>query len=324
MALIKYTSILNSFVSQEGSYGTYTNYVYYSVLVVYTDGTAEIVEGKKDVIAPLLSFLRTPVDELQDIKQLITNIPSDISNISQKIDENMSYVLDTLYPIPDVRGMKEKEAFKILEEYHLVPNITSNDGISDNKGTISSLQRSRLNYKCVDVGITHDVPAVDGLTKDVAIEVLKKAGFQTSIEYIPSLEQEDDIVLDYARIDGIIPVVELKVGIISKEEQKRLEDQRKKEKEQKRLEEQLTKENQQSFDDLLLIKEPKPIDEQQRKLITDELKNVTYVAKLGSSSAARVFLETLYAKTQYAPLKHIILMPDDQILSATEKLLEKL
>ena len=88
-ARIKYTSIINSFVSQEGSNGSYINYVYYSILVVYVDGTAEIVEGKKDTITPLLSFLRTPVDELQDIKQLFTSEVRTIINCHQVLLKNL-------------------------------------------------------------------------------------------------------------------------------------------------------------------------------------------------------------------------------------------
>ena len=262
MALINYTSIINSFVSTEGAAGFMTNYIYYSVLVVYTDGTKEIVEGKKAQIAPLLVYLRTPVDELQDIKKYITSLPDDISNIKNKIDDNVNYVLDTICPIPDVRGMKEEEAIKQIEEYGLVPNISQSDIVSKNQGTVGFLQRNRFNFKHVDIGITHSIPAVDGLTKDVAIEVLEKAGFQYNINYIPSLEQEHDIVLEYSRINGMSPVVELNVGVISKEEQKRIEEQRRKEEEQKLLEEQRKRE----------VEQQKK-EEEQRRLI--ELKKKT-------------------------------------------------
>ena len=228
MALIKYTSILNSFVSQEGSMGTYTNYIYYSVLVVYTDGRAEIVEGNKNTIAPLLAFLRTPIDELQDIKQTIrslstdisSDISSDISIISQKIDYNMNYVLDSLYPIPDVRGMKQDEAIKRLEECGLIPNIVQSDGSPDDKQVISFLQRNRRNFKYIDIGTSQNVPAVDGLTKDVAVEVLEKAGFQVEVKYVPSQEHEKDIVLRYSRNDNSTLVVELEVGSLKPVDEK--------------------------------------------------------------------------------------------------------
>ena len=212
MAAIKYTSIINSFVSQEGDFGMYTNYIYYSLLVVYTDGTAEIVEGKNNDIRYLLSYLRTPIDELKEIKQTISHLPSQLNTISEKIDEKLSYVIDSLYPIPDVRGMKEAEALKCIEEYNLVPNTIQNDGISHGEGTVYSLKRNAFNFKRVDVGITHGIPAVDGLTKDVAIEILEKVGFQVKAKYVPSQEQEKDIVLRYHRIDDTNPMVELEVG----------------------------------------------------------------------------------------------------------------
>jgi hypothetical protein len=218
MADIKYTSIINSFVSQEGMMGSYTNYVYYSILVVYSDGTKSIVEGKRDQIAPFLLFLRTPVDELQDIKQLIQSLPSDMSNISRKIDDNMNYILDSLYPIPDVRGMKLKEATKCLEEHELLPNIVQGEEIPDDKQVVCFLQRNKNNFKQVDIGTTQSVPAVDGLTKDVAVEVLEKAGFQVKVKYLPSEEQEHDIVLGYSRKDDTTQLVELKVGAESQYE----------------------------------------------------------------------------------------------------------
>ena len=111
MAAIKYTSIINSFVSPEGSFGAITNYIYYSVLVVYSDGTKEIIEGKGKEIAPLLYFLRTPVDELQEIKQLITSIPWEI----RSINDNMTNVIDILDEICEKANNVESEE-PILDE----------------------------------------------------------------------------------------------------------------------------------------------------------------------------------------------------------------
>ncbi len=214
MADIKYTSIINSFVSQEGMMGNYTNYIYYSILVAYSDGTRTIVEGKSNQIAPFLPFLRTPVDELQDIKQLLLNLPSDMGNINRKIDDNMNYILDSLYPIPDVRGMKLEEAIKCLEEHGLIPTIVQGEEIPDDKRIICFIQRNKSNFKQVDIGTTLSVPAVEGLTKDVAVEVLEKAGFQVGVKYSPAQEQEQDIVLGCSRKDNTKLLVELEVGCL--------------------------------------------------------------------------------------------------------------
>ena len=119
---------------------------------MYDDGSAEIVEGNRATIAPLLRFLRTPVDELQDIKKLIEGQAAEISHVSQKIDRNMSYILDSLYPIPDVRDMKLEDAVKRLEECGLAPNIIQSDGISDDKQVVSFVQRNKTNFKYVDIG----------------------------------------------------------------------------------------------------------------------------------------------------------------------------
>ena len=185
---------------------------------MYDDGSAEIVEGNRATIAPLLRFLRTPVDELQDIKKLIEGQAAEISHVSQKIDRNMSYILDSLYPIPDVRDMKLEDAVKRLEECGLAPNIIQSDGISDDKQVVSFVQRNKTNFKYVDVGTTLIVPAVDGLTKDVAIEVLKKAGFEVEVKSVPAQEQEQDIVLRYRRNDDAVATVEIEVGSLKPED----------------------------------------------------------------------------------------------------------
>ena len=65
---IKYVNVINSFVSTEGSNGYMTNYVYYTLLVVNTDGTTQIVEGKLNQVSFLLPFVRTPVDEIRELK----------------------------------------------------------------------------------------------------------------------------------------------------------------------------------------------------------------------------------------------------------------
>ena len=127
MAAIKYTSIINSFVSQEGAFGAFTNYIYYSVLVVYSDGTKEIIEGKGKEIAPLLSFLRTPVDELQEIKQLIASIPAEIRNIS----DYMTDVIDILDEICENANDVKSEEPVLAEERDDSEDSIISEPISD-------------------------------------------------------------------------------------------------------------------------------------------------------------------------------------------------
>ena len=93
----------------------------------------------------------------------------------------------------------------------MIPNIVQDDGTADEKQVVCYLPRNKNNFKYVDIATTQIVPAVEGLTKDVAIEVLEKSGFQTNIKYVHSQEQED-IVLHYSRTDDMTPVIELEVG----------------------------------------------------------------------------------------------------------------
>lgn len=285
MAEIKYTSIINSFVSQEGSMGTYTNYVYYSILVVYSNGTKEIVEGKRSEIFPLLLYLRTPIDELQDIKELMTTFPSEIGSIRKMIDDRINYVIDSLYPIPDVRGMKQEDAIRRLEEYGLIPNIIQSEESPDSKQDVSSLQRNKLNFKYVDIGTAPSIPAIDGLTKDIAVEILEKAGFQVEVKYVPSQDHEQDIVLGCCRSGNSEHLVELKVGGINP-----------------------------LFNISTSINDSTDI-----KKVLDGLK---YASTLGMESVIRRKLKSLYAQTDSALIKKILDVPDSELKRTCQEAIE--
>ena len=106
MADIKYASIINSFVSQEGFGGNYTNYIYYSVLVVYTDGSRTIIEGKNNEIQFLLPYLRTPVDELQQLNRVLEAI----EKTSDDKDRLFSRMVDIIATNQRNMPIKEKES----------------------------------------------------------------------------------------------------------------------------------------------------------------------------------------------------------------------
>ena len=118
MAKIKYTSLIDCAVSTEGSNGVMTNYFYYNVLVVYEDGSRELVTGKKNEIAFLLPFMRTPMDDLMDMKATVINLRQDIDNI---VEQKMKYVIDSIFPIPDILNKNEVEANELLKEAGFTP-----------------------------------------------------------------------------------------------------------------------------------------------------------------------------------------------------------
>lgn len=207
---IKYTQVLNSFVSTEGSGGIMTNYIYYSVLVVYTDGTSEIVEGSNKNIAHLLRYVRTPVDELMELKETVKELRKDINDI---VDQKMKYVIDTLCMIPDIQDKNEVEALKLLTDAGLIPvlDYTYPEGTPLN-GIVRYFCRDKDNFKKVHVQIVHDYPNVENMHIDEALLKLKEAGFTPHVTYKAISGTESGIVLRCSRADSGKLDVDLEVS----------------------------------------------------------------------------------------------------------------
>lgn len=180
MANIDYTHILNAYVSTEGSNGFMTNYIYYSVLVVFDDGTCEIVEGKRDAISRLLRYLRTPQDSLRNIEQSLVGLRNDINTI---IDQKMQYVIESLYPIPDLKNAAQQDAVRLLQEAGFTPSfVHPYPPSTPPNGYVRSYQRSKTDFKKVELDIIHPLPDVKGLSLDDAVAILEKAGFSVQVK----------------------------------------------------------------------------------------------------------------------------------------------
>jgi hypothetical protein len=178
---IKYVNVINSFVSTEGSGGFMTNYVYYTLLVVNTDGTTEIAEGKLNQVSYLLPFVRTPVDELRELKETVRGLRQDISDM---VDQKMTCVVDSLYPIPPIQGLNEVEALQQLELAGLKPifvNTYPED--TPKNGVVHALKRNPDNFKEVFLLIIHPMPEVNGLQLDEAMAKLQAAGFTADVKH---------------------------------------------------------------------------------------------------------------------------------------------
>ena len=196
---IKYTQVLNSFVSTEGSAGIMTNYIYYSLLVVNTDGSKQIVEGKSHEISWLLSYVRTPIDEIEDLKETVRNLRRDINEIA---DQKAKYLVDSLFPLPDILNKNEVEAIDLLEKAGLEPVFLNRyPETTPKNGIVRAYARNAENFKKVDVRIIHDLPAVTGLKMEDALEQLTAAGFQTEIAYKTAFEEVAGTVMQCTRGD---------------------------------------------------------------------------------------------------------------------------
>ena len=226
MAAIHYTSIINSFVSTEGNSALKINYVYYTVLVVYTDGTRHIVEGKLDQIRSYIPFLRTPQDEIQYLtacfQEKTQEVLKEIKSIRDAVDDiknaeaaNLNYILDTLYPIPNVNGMPSEDAVTALKEAGFEPILTNPRVASTNDGKIHSYKRNGKNFKCVDISFEYELPQVDGLSLEDALSIIEYAGFVPNINYVQSESENDGIILHSQRNAKNISELDLDVGIVA-------------------------------------------------------------------------------------------------------------
>ena len=207
---IKYTHILNSYVSTEGSGGIMTNYIYYSLLIVYSDGTREIVNGKGDQIQPLLRYVRTQQDELEELKETVKGLRRDINEI---VDEKMKKVMDTIYPIPDISGANELDAIERITQAGLTPNqIFEYPETTPRTGIVRSYRRNENNYKVVDLEIIHEIPDLKGLRLEEAIQLLHENGMTENVDYTVVSDGENGTVLSYFRTRDASLEVVLKVA----------------------------------------------------------------------------------------------------------------
>lgn len=197
MAEIKYASLLNAYISTEGSNGIMTNYTYYSILVTYTDGSREIVEGRAFQLKNLLPYLRTPQDELMEIKQAIRDLRSDMNDIA---DQKMQYVIDTLFPIPDVENLNELDAIAKLEESGLTPVlVNSYPPNTPRSGVVRAFRRNSDSFKRVDLDVIHALPEVMGLQEAEALGMLRAAGFSVNVEHTMRTDCANGEVLSCVR-----------------------------------------------------------------------------------------------------------------------------
>ncbi len=211
MANIKYATILNSFVSTEGSNGYMTNYVYYSVLVAYDNGTKEITEGKANQISFLMPYIVTPQDCLEELEKTVKALRSDMNEIA---DQKLNYVIDSLYPIPEILGLNEVEARDRLVSCGLTPNdLVTYPALTPKNGVVKAYRRNKENFRFVDLEVIHEVPDVEGLPLGEAGEILKKAGFHWKTRKKINTQGKDNIVEYVSRSDDRSLELEMSVLI---------------------------------------------------------------------------------------------------------------
>ncbi len=221
MGIINYTSIINSFVSTEGYNGIMTNYVYYSILVVYLDGTKEIVEGRLDKVKPLLAFLKTPQDEIQrtnlELDQLkmamqklsgelaplkgeCHNISNTVNSIKDSYTRDLDYIIRSLFPIPVIDGLNEVDAIEAIRLSGLTPVLVNTYPPSTpQNGIVRGYKRNPENFREVFLEIIHVLPDIKGLPLTDAQKILDEEGFSYTIEEKAVESQSSGIVISCER-----------------------------------------------------------------------------------------------------------------------------
>ena len=190
-----------------------TNYFYYTVLVVYTDGSRELVNGKMDQISRYLPYMKTPMDDLPDVKETIKDLRQEINDM---VDQKVKYVLDSIFPIPDILNKNEVEAFDLLKEANLTPVLEIEYPESTPKnGIVQAYSRNKENFKKVDVRIIHKVPEIEDLKIEDAFAKLNEAGFAVkSIIYKIGTIGINGTVLRYSRSSDNELSIDLEVNTI--------------------------------------------------------------------------------------------------------------
>ena len=173
MAMIDYTQFIG-IRAAENSIGTTTfNSTNYSMLIVYTNGAREIVEGSASEMRPFLPYLKED-NTAQILRDSLAKLEA---NLERMVDERIERIFRVSHPIPDVVGLQEEAAIARLKAAGFVVRLlhTYPEGIP--QGIVRSCTRVNNDYLTVELDVRHDLPKVEGLPEEDAILLLERAGF---------------------------------------------------------------------------------------------------------------------------------------------------
>ncbi len=178
MANIVYAEIVGTRMAEEGSGGFTTNYTSYSVLVYYSNGVVELVEGNVHKVSPYLPYMR-PRGDMNQLKPILDQMEQRLErSIRDTVQDSVNAILvEQRNPLPGgLTGKSGSEAKAILEEagfraeyYPVFPAGAT--------GTVLQCERKKNNPMTIVLKMKYDIPDVTGLDKDTAIGKLKNAGF---------------------------------------------------------------------------------------------------------------------------------------------------
>ena len=201
MASIIRAEIVGTRMAENGSYGYTVNSTSYSVLVFYSNGVVELVEGDAKQINPLLPYM-SPREDFNQLKSLLEQfemqLKTDISHIVEKA------LFENRNPLPEgLTGKSGSEVKKILENAGFKVEFFPINS-EKTSGTVMECERKTGDLMTVILKMRYDMPNVEDLHVNEAIQKLKNAGFIPKIIKGPCEFAEEDKVFNIVREgDGI-------------------------------------------------------------------------------------------------------------------------
>lgn len=208
MAFITHAEIVGTRMAEEGSGGYTVNSTSYSVLIFYSDGTVNLVEGSANQIRPYLPFMR-PRSDFNQLQPMLEQLEAKLeASIKKTVNTSINDLLyETRNPLPkgltgtsgqDAKVLLEKAGFKV-EFYPLVPAGTT--------GTVLECVRKENDPMTAILKMKYDMPSIVGMDADVAIEKLKSAGFSPTIKMIRSEGTNENNVINVVRDNDSLDVL---------------------------------------------------------------------------------------------------------------------
>ena len=212
MATIIRAEIVGTRMAEEGSGGYTVNSTSYSVLVFYSNGVVDLVEGSAHQIRPFLPYI-SPSNDMQQLKEILNDFEIRMKkDFQEAIQQAMFKIESNRYPIPDIIGKDRIEARKILEEAGFV---CEEPGSVDRSitGKVNGYDRNPENFKVVTLKIDYEYPNVKGMDSTIAVDTMRKAGF---IPVIKKIVARDNSIIN--KVVQIIPAEGLYVALCVAEE----------------------------------------------------------------------------------------------------------
>ena len=205
MASAVLAEIIGTRMAEEGTGGYYTNSTNYSMLVYYSDGTVQLIEGDAAHIRPYLHLVRPKLSmpDLAGLQNAITaaiafennRLQNELENkyerLCKELDKLHTDMVSTqsvikdmaslLLPVPDIIGKSRDEAVHILNSNHFI--YVEDDNISKQvSGSVIQASRDHDKFNVMHVKVKYELPNIIGTDIEEAQRILKALGFLISVK----------------------------------------------------------------------------------------------------------------------------------------------